>query len=100
MIDRLELDRYVTSRHAAASASPEIGRSGASKSGVVSMVSVSPLDPTPYKTITEAAAYLRSTPWFVRAQITSGALPYSKVGKRFVVATSDLDNLFERRLQR
>jgi excisionase family DNA binding protein len=52
--------------------------------------------PSPYLTISEAAAYLRTTEWFIAEKIRTGDLPKGKMGKKFVVSTKDLDELFEK----
>ena len=44
-----------------------------------------------YFRLSEAAAYLGSTPWFVSAAVRNGDLPYIPVGKRYVVDRADLD---------
>jgi excisionase family DNA binding protein len=53
--------------------------------------------PSPYKTIKEAAEYLRTTEWLIGQAIRAGDLPYAKIGKRFVVCAADLDDYFQRR---
>jgi excisionase family DNA binding protein len=45
-----------------------------------------------YFRISEAAAYLGSTVWFVGAAIRNKKIPHIPLGKRFVIAKSDLDD--------
>jgi excisionase family DNA binding protein len=59
-------------------------------------ISPSLKEPSPYKTIKEAAEYLRATEWYISEAIRAGDLPYAKIGKRFVICTADLDAYFER----
>ncbi|MGB9067127.1 MAG: helix-turn-helix domain-containing protein [Candidatus Acidiferrales bacterium] len=47
-------------------------------------------------TVPEAAVYLRTTEWFIAEKIRTGDLPKGKMGKKFVVSTRDLDELFEK----
>jgi excisionase family DNA binding protein len=44
-----------------------------------------------YFTRDEAAAYLRSTPWFIAAAIRQGRLPKVPMGKKFILMRADLD---------
>jgi excisionase family DNA binding protein len=44
----------------------------------------------------EAAEYLRTTKWRIAELIRSGDLTYTQLGKRFIIAVSDLDDLFRR----
>ena len=53
-------------------------------------------DPSPYKTIAEAAEYLRTTPWCISQAARVGDLHYAKIGKKFVFSVADLNDYFER----
>lgn len=44
-----------------------------------------------YFRIAEAAAYLNSTPWFIRTLIWKRAIPFITIGKRHVIDRQDLD---------
>jgi excisionase family DNA binding protein len=54
------------------------------------------LNASPYLTIAEAAKYLKTTPWFIAQEIRKGELPFARMGKRFVLKPSDLDEFFSR----
>ena len=45
--------------------------------------------------IQDAAHYLSATPCFIRSLIADGALPFVKVGKRFVIDRLDLERWLE-----
>ena len=49
---------------------------------------------SPYKTIEEAASYIRVTPWTIAEAIRSGALNAKRAGKRFILTTQDLDEWY------
>jgi excisionase family DNA binding protein len=50
--------------------------------------------------VKEAARYVGATVWFVRSVLRAGDLPYSTLGKRFVIDVHDLDKWIERRKER
>lgn len=41
--------------------------------------------------ISEAAQYLSATPWFIRSLIWSNAIPFCRMGRRFLLDKADLD---------
>lgn len=49
--------------------------------------------------IKQAAAYSNSTTWFMRTQIWAGAIPYLKLGKRYLIDRADLDLFIDQRKQ-
>jgi excisionase family DNA binding protein len=48
-------------------------------------------DESPYYTIAEAAAYLRTTKWNIGAAIRSQELPKIPLGHKYVLFKADLD---------
>lgn len=51
--------------------------------------------PLRYLTIPNAAKYLATTVWDIRQLIAARKIPFSKLGKRFVLDVRDLDQYFE-----
>ena len=49
-----------------------------------------------YRTIEEAAEYVKTTSWAIAQAIRSGDLQAKKVGKRFVTTVQFLDEWFSR----
>lgn len=50
--------------------------------------------PVRYLPIPDAAKYLATTVWDIRQLIAARKIPYSKLGKRFVLDVQDLDAFF------
>ena len=48
-------------------------------------------------TVREAAAYLSATVPAIRRLISKSELPYTKLGKRFIIDREDLDKWIERK---
>ncbi len=51
---------------------------------------------SPYRTIPEAAEYLRVAPWTIAQAIRADDLKPAKMGKRFVLHVHDLDDYFRK----
>lgn len=51
---------------------------------------------SPYMTVDEAAAYLKTTRWAIAQAIRVGDLQAKKVGKRFVTTIQFLDDWYSR----
>jgi excisionase family DNA binding protein len=60
------------------------------------MISVNDKERCPVVTVREAAAYLGASPNHVFTLIHSGALPYQRMGKRFVLPRTAVEQLLQR----
>ena len=52
--------------------------------------------PSPYMTVDEAAAYVKTTRWAIAQAIRAGDVQAKKVGKRFVTTVQFLDDWYSR----
>lgn len=62
----------------------------------VTVAEVKPGPISPYKTIEEAAEYVKTTPWAIAQAIRANELQAKKLGKRFVTTVQWLDDWFSR----
>ena len=96
-IDRHELDRYADRRVTERLKQTKYGHKAlGAKSTELGDAPFSGKLGSPYMTRREAAEYLRSAKWFVDEKIRTGELPFIKAGKKFILAVSDLDDLYQR----
>jgi excisionase family DNA binding protein len=51
---------------------------------------------SPYMTVDQAAAYLKTTHWAIAQAIRAGDLQAKKVGKRFVTTVRSVDDWYSR----
>ncbi len=52
---------------------------------------VRPQEPPRLLRVKEAAAYLSTTPWFIRSLVWAKSIPHVRLGKRILFDRADLD---------